>query len=234
MGEPTNLPNFNKLTSDIARGSGKIFDSSKDTPERFLGELEQQSIPVQKLASNRLYEHTLQPNRYHKNIVELFPKNNIKIVTTNYDLMFEEICKELDIKTDIYSTPAFPRGNNFSGIVHLHGRVGDFENMILTDSDFGKAYMVYGEASTFLSQLFNSDYTVLFIGYSYNDTVLRYFTRALPDLSGEKRYIFSNESEEKSHKFLGLTPLIYESGNYENLYNTIQEIGAFTNRDSLL
>ena len=233
MGEPTNLPNFNKLTSDIARGSGKIFDSSKDTPERFLGELEQQNIPVQKLASNRLDEHTLQPNRYHKNIVELFSKNNIKIVTTNYDLMFEEICKELDIKTDIYSNPAFPRGNNFSGIVHLHGRVGDFENMILTDSDFGKAYMVYGEASTFLSQLFNSDYTVLFIGYSYNDTVLRYFTRALPDLSGEKRYIFSNEFEKTSHEFLGLTPIIYESENYENLYNTIQEIGAFTNRDSL-
>lgn len=230
MGEPTNLPDFNKLTINIARGSGKIFNSSNDTPERFLGELEKQDVPVQKLASNQLDEHNLQPNQYHKSLVELFPKNDIKIVTTNYDLMLEETCENLNIDTKIYTNPAFPRGGNFSGIVHLHGKVGEFQNMVLTDSDFGRAYMVYGEASRFLSQLFNSDYTVLFIGYSYNDTVLRYFTRALPNLTGEKRYIFSNESEKSPHEFLGLTPIIYDSGDYENLYNTIQKIGDFSTR----
>ncbi|MGP4063456.1 SIR2 family protein [Oceanobacillus sp. M65] len=232
MGKPTNLPNFNDLTINIARGSGKIFDSYKDTPERFLGELEKEDVPVQKLASDQLSEYNLHPNQYHKNLVELFPKNDIKIVTTNYDLMFEDICKGLNINTNKYTNPAFPRGDNFSGIVHLHGIVGDFQHMVLTDSDFGRAYMLYGETSRFLSQVFNSDYTVLFIGYSYNDTVLRYFTRALPDLSGEKRYIFSNEKEKVSHEVLGLTPIIYELGDYENLYNTIKKIGDFSNRNS--
>lgn len=232
MGKPTNLPGFNTLANKIAHGSGKTLDPSKDIPEQFLGELEKQDIPVQKLASDHLTTQNLQPNQYHRNVVELFPENSLKIVTTNYDLMFEEVCNQMNIETNVYNNPAFPRGNNFSGIVHLHGRVKDFENMILTDSDFGRAYMVNGEASRFLSQLFSSDYTVLFIGYSYNDTVLRYFTRALPDLSGEKRYIFSSETERKSHEFLGLTPINYESGDYENLYDTILQIGTFSNRNS--
>lgn len=234
MGHPTNLPNFNDLTSEIARGAYKKFDPINDTPERFLGELESDCVPVQKMASDELSKHDLQPNKYHQNIVDLFLKNDIRIITTNYDLMFEKICEKLTSPTKVYTNPAFPRGDNFNGIVHLHGDVKDFQNMVLTDRDFGRAYMVHGEASLFLSQLFSSDYTVLFIGYSYQDTVLRYFTRALPDLSGEKRYIFSTENEKSTHENLGLTPIFYESGNYENLYHTVRKLGEFSSRTSSL
>ena len=50
--------------------------------------------------------------------------------------------------------------------------------MVLTDEEFGKVYLLDGYVSRFLVRLFEK-YTVLFIGYSYNDTIVRYLTRAM-------------------------------------------------------
>ena len=40
--------------------------------------------------------------------------------------------------------------------------------MVLTDADFGRAYLTEGWARRFLVELFRS-FTVLFVGYSHND-----------------------------------------------------------------
>ena len=44
----------------------------------------------------------------------------------------------------IYQAPALPMGDSFDGMVYLHGNVDRPEDMVLTDSDFGKAYVSRG------------------------------------------------------------------------------------------
>ena len=87
--------------------------------------------------------------------------------------MFEQVLEARNIKVSVYNSPALPLGSDISGIIHIHGNVSDPKYMVVTDEDFGKAYLTEGYASRFLTKLFES-YTVLFVGYSYNDTILRY------------------------------------------------------------
>ena len=156
----------------------------------------------------------MEPSDSHESIIKLFDKEEqVRIVTTNYDLMFEKACFNCDITPQVYSNPALPYGNDFEGIVHIHGYVKECKNMVLTDGDFGNSYMVSGNVARFLTQLFTSDYTVLFIGYSYEDMVMRYFTRAFPDLQANNRFIFIEDVKKDSALSIGLTPILYE--NYE-------------------
>ena len=78
----------------------------------------------------------------------------------------------------IYDAPALPLGDGVKGIVHIHGNVCEPVYMVVTDDDFGKAYLSDGYVARFLVKLFES-YPVLFIGYSYNDVIVRYLTRAM-------------------------------------------------------
>jgi hypothetical protein len=74
--------------------------------------------------------------------------------------------------------------------------VGIQKRMVLTDRDFGRAYLTEGWARRFVLELFLK-YTVLFVGYSHNDPVMQYLARGLPPGdSNKKRYAFDlNESK---------------------------------------
>lgn len=229
MGEPTNLPSFTKLSEQIAVLT-RICKLNGEAEEQYLGRVKNCGYNIQKNVCEILNNKNLKPNKYHKTILGLFPDNNIRIVTTNYDLMFEK-CLEEKNKLEIYSYPALPYGNKISGIIHLHGDVSNYEDIVLTDSDFGKAYMYYGNATNFLKQLFDSNYIVLFVGYSYSDIVLKYFTRSLPVLSNNKRFIFANESQAEEFTSLGLTPIVYEDEDYEQMYRSLSTLSEIVNRD---
>ncbi|MEG0959970.1 MAG: SIR2 family protein [Erysipelotrichaceae bacterium] len=184
MGKPTNLPNFTELVNYIANETGYNFDEKINQYDAFLGKLEHNGIDVKRKAAECIIEKQAKPNELHKSIINLFgTKNVIRIVTTNYDQMIEKAIKKKSVL--IYNAPALPLGNDFEGIVHIHGNQTDPKHMILTDSDFGDAYLLEGYASRFLSKLF-SEYAVLFIGYSYGDTVMTYLSRALPDKQSKK------------------------------------------------
>ena len=62
------------------------------------------------------------------------------------------------------------------GIVHVHGNINNPKYMVVTDEDFGKAYLTEGLCDSIFEKNYLQTYTVLFIGYSYNDTILRYLT----------------------------------------------------------
>ncbi len=71
-------------------------------------------------------------------------------------------------------------GELFKGLAYIHGNVEqEKEALILTDGDFGRAYLTEGWARRFLVDLF-SNYTVLFVGYSHNDPVMKYLATGLP------------------------------------------------------
>ena len=100
-----------------------------------------------------------------------------KIVTTNFDTLFDNVIRYDEIKT--YVAPAVPIPNgDWSGIVHLHGRLHAQSPLIVSSGDFGNAYITHGWASKFLTELFSNN-VVCFVGYSANDTIMRYMLDAI-------------------------------------------------------
>ncbi|MGH9544061.1 MAG: SIR2 family protein [Terriglobales bacterium] len=78
----------------------------------------------------------------------------VRLVTTNFDLHFSTAALSVyeDESPETYSAPALPIGNDFTGPVYLHGSVDKpARRLILTDSDFGRAYLTEGWAPFLLS-----------------------------------------------------------------------------------
>lgn len=146
----------------------------------------------------------------HKNILRLFGRvDDIRMVTTNFDKRFEKAASEIDAKPRVYVAPALPKGGSFKGIVHLHGCIDWPEDMTLTDSDFGEAYVSEGRAARFLVDMF-ANYVVLFVGYSCSDMLVHYLARSVSTkVSGR---VFALEKEEtalRKWQHRGIEPIRY-------------------------
>ena len=105
--------------------------------------------------------------------------------------------------------------------------------MVLTDLDFGRAYLTEGWARRFLADLFRS-YTVLFVGYSHNDIVMSYLARALPTETA--RYALTDKSAVDRWRILGIRPILYpqsSSNDYSSLYDGINGLANYVSRGHL-
>lgn len=130
-------------------------------------------------------------NSTHEAIVHLaLASGHPRIVTTNYDLMLEDAYETLrGEKPKVYDNRALPRAGFFEGIVHLHGSILQPPTEIVLDAkDFGSAYLMDGYATKFLVSMFR-EYTVLFVGYSLSDPIMRYLMAA-PDPEAQPKYMF--------------------------------------------
>ncbi|MDD2736267.1 MAG: DUF4020 domain-containing protein [Desulfuromonadaceae bacterium] len=235
MGEPANLPDFWELASYIADGTGKTPDEPFD---RFLGKLHHSGVDVHSRAAARLNRVGLEPTELHRDLLKLFPTpEKLRLVTTNFDLLFEKAAESINRhSTDVFRAPALPLGRNFYGIVHLHGAVNRAQEMVLTDEDFGKAYLTEGWARRFLLDVFRN-FTVLFVGYSHDDVVMHYLGRALPVAEVGKRYALTHEGDDLQRwDVLGIKPLTYQKADkndFSQLYQGIQRLTEFMSRNLL-
>jgi hypothetical protein len=159
-------------------------------PDRLFNDLEAQCQPgaVRNFVAGRLSQA---PNRldYHNALLRLARLSRVKgmrLVTTNFDTYFEQADPALRVGVDVHSGPVIPiprddQEGSWRSIVHLHGRLEPMPHannqLVLTSADFGRAYLTKGWAARFVARLF-AEFTVLFIGYSLNDPVLRYMTDA--------------------------------------------------------
>lgn len=208
---PSNLPDFEKLTEEISDGALERRD--KEPFDIFLGRLSQAGIPVHERAARILDRTDSHPSELHRLLVGLFPSpESLCIVTTNFDRHFERVIEERwpGERIEVYAAPALPVGSRFSGLGYVHGQLAkDVHRLVLTDSDFGKAYLTEGWARRFLSDLFGA-YDVLFVGYSHEDTVLRYLARGLPPASERMRFALTPSGDPERWRFLGITPVEYD------------------------
>ena len=179
MGEPARLPNFSELCQEIAQDTGET-PQSGELEDRFLGRLKHRGVQVHQRAKQALEKRCPKPTDLHRDLLRLHSGKAMRIVTTNFDLLFEQSIETTirDAASEVFSAPALPLGNEFKGIVHVHGTLDRPEDMVLTDADFGRAYLTEGWARRFLVGLFRS-FTVLFVGYSHDDLVMNYLARAL-------------------------------------------------------
>lgn len=229
VGEPTNLPDFERLCDQIAEGT--LFERTKgEACEVFLGTLKAKDIPVNETAAKILSDSCKIYNDEHEAIVNLFINSqDIKIVTTNYDQMFEQVTNGMNVS--VYDSPALPPGNDFAGIVHIHGNVDCPRYMVVTDEDFGKAYLTDGYASKFLTQLLDS-YTVIFVGYSYNDTIVKYLTRAMAREHKQNRYVLTDDCAQRWSD-LGIQPILFPKRAFSKMVESLEKLGERAKRSLL-
>ncbi|MUK89310.1 DUF4020 domain-containing protein [Ornithinibacillus sp. L9] len=232
MPPPSNLPSFEKLAIQISQGLIAYNDTIPiDT---FLGKLQNRGIRVHEKAVELLISPNSKPSSYHKNLLRLFQSDQPKIVTTNFDDHFRTAAGN-NQGISYYSAPALPLGRDFTGVVQLHGSVRNRpRDLVLTDSDFGKAYFTDGWATTFLRDLF-ANYVVLFVGFSVNDPVMKYIARGLGS-NNRNRYAFTEEGNSDHWNHLQIINIEYPKNRHDLLEKSIEawveksQMGAFEQR----
>ena len=212
-GKPASLPRFRDLAESVAQGTGHA-PVEHEPDDVFLGRLQHQGVDVHERAARALRtnskDETPKPTALHRDLLQLYPDpGSVRIVTTNFDLLFADAARDVfSEQPELFKAPALPLGRAFTGIVHVHGCLDRPADMVLTDADFGRAYLIEGWARRFLVDLFGSS-TVLFVGYSHNDTVMKYLARALPARESQTRFALTDEATGGHWPVLGIVPIPY-------------------------
>ncbi len=197
---PAGLPGFKGLVEQIYRLNGTAlseiereafergqFDATLDLLER--------RLPDQRLAVRRALAEALKPKLRRKGATDTQAallrlarsrEDALRLVTTNFDRIFHVAAKRTGQAFQAYAAPMLPipKNSRWNGLVYLHGLLPEkaddiaLNRLVVTSGDFGLAYLTERWAARFVSELFRN-YVVCFIGYSINDTVLRYMMDAL-------------------------------------------------------
>jgi SIR2-like domain/Domain of unknown function (DUF4020) len=202
---PALLPTFRQLAKTLTGLE------PTEPLDRFLGQHPHANTFKKK--TQEIIESKNTHNPIHEHLAAIFTStDSVRIVTTNYDKLFELACEKVfGCRPIVYHSPALPLGSNFTGIVHVHGSFEDERGIVLTDEDFGAAYLVEGWARRFLLGLFQK-WDILFVGYTHNDVVMNYLARALPPSATRNRYAldFSPSPERLlGWAHLDITPISY-------------------------
>ncbi|WP_459502720.1 DUF4020 domain-containing protein [Bacillus sp. C1] len=219
----SNLPNFDDLVDEIAETLYVEKRVKTEPHDYYLGKVAK-TKDVHQVAQDLVNVKNSKPNPLHYAIPRLFSNDiDVRIVTTNFDQHFTSVIRDMNRDINIYYAPALPTGRAFKGLAYIHGNVEqEKENLILTDGDFGRAYLTEGWARRFLVDLF-SNYTVLFIGYSHNDPVMKYLATGLPPST--RRYAFVAQGDNTYHwEHLGVRPIVYpnKANNHQALVQTVK------------
>ena len=230
MGTPANLPSFERLAAAIAAGTGEVQDEGEPI-DRFLGRLQGRGTNVHERAASALRRGAPQPTALHGDLLRLYRTHqSLRVVTTNFDALFEQAASQVfDSVPSVFTAPALPLGSGFSGVVHVHGDLADPPGMVLTDADFGRAYLTEGWARRFLVDLFRT-YSVLFVGYSHSDTVMNYLSRALTPGAGA-RFALTDEPDDARWQLLDIEAIGYErrsEGDHSALAEGVRRLADYS------
>lgn len=213
IGRPSNLPSFLGLT-ELIRDESQLTDvigSVHDEPlDEVMGEMESKyDVDVHLRTVTHTARRSSLPNTLHDAICQLSRCSDVRIVTTNYDT---HLSAKMGADIDSYLPPALPLGNDFTGLVYLHGSVTQHpKNLVVTASDFGRAYLTEAWATRFLERMF-ATYTTVFVGYSHNDVIMKYLARGLGPHT-KPRFAFTHQPNSGMWNQLGITPVGYSPEN---------------------
>lgn len=239
------LPGFKGLTEKLYDAVGEPADTSEQTlinEEKYdlaINLLERRTLGGRSLVRKHL-ANILTPKTevyddpedlsVHKSLLALSKDrtDRYKLITTNFDRIFEEIIsrESLEIETEVAPHLPLPKKSRWNSIVYLHGLLPEDQNdddlnrLVISSGDFGLAYLIERWASRFVTELFRN-FTVCFVGYSINDPVMRYMMdalaadRLLGESSPEMFAFMSYEDKakkidmEKEWQAKNITPLLY-------------------------
>ncbi|MGH2442610.1 MAG: SIR2 family protein [Chloroflexota bacterium] len=261
---PAGLPSFRRLTQLIIAEIGATLNSTQQAAfdaDRFdtvLDLLERDKpdghMKVRKALVKSLIPDLTRPGAMdtHRALLTLGTtrKKQVRIVTTNFDRLFEMVLEERGQDIERCRAPLLPvPKTRLDSVVYLHGLIENspkeemLHRLVLTSGDFGRAYLNERWAAVFVSELFRN-FKVVFVGYSLEDPVMRYMMDALAGdkLLGEttiEMYAFvphvaSGEKDaERDWRSKNVTPILYlDDEEHARLHRTLKE-WADTYRDGL-
>ena len=157
MGEPADLPSFSELVRAIARGTGAVLDEG-ESEDQFLGRLRHRECRC--MRGPQKNSQGMPPNlppsiliccKYSVSRHPLVSLQPILISCSRGPL------RNCSIHAPMYSQPLLcPWEADSRGLYTVHGSVDREDEMVLTDSDFGRAYLTEGWARRFLVNLFGA------------------------------------------------------------------------------
>lgn len=226
---PTRLPLFTELTQSIAKLAGAEPPNAADLrePDVFLGRLDADpAVDVHRFVAQEI-KRKRRRNRVHDALAVLATAPGTpRLVTTNYDDHLHRALAAQGTAHTVFEAPALPSGNDFEGLVHLHGRVGQRpDRLVVTDADFGTAYVTRGWAPAFLRDVF-SQYVVCFVGYSHDDRMMDYLAKGLPS-NARPRFIVTDVADRERWERVRITPVTYTTGQHEQVIEVLERWGAW-------
>ena len=237
---PSGMPTFVELVDEIAASVGASRQEEEE-PDQCLGRIaEEKRFDVRGAVAERFTRPNSQPSALHRAAVGLFrDAAGVRLVTTNFDKhLTTALLERWPEGIAEYNAPALPLGDTVRGIVYVHGSItGDPSDMVVTDADFGRAYLTRGYARRFLLDCFREN-TVLFIGYSHDDRIMQYLARGLPPAvpGGPSRFALAPESQRDKWKLLGIELLPYDPDGspderHAAVRETLEKWGDIARRD---
>ena len=237
------MPSSNNNQEDLDLSN--LRDGQKAEVKRFqrgeydvvLGMLERR-IEGQENAQSRVREEIgkilrpdgLKPALIHRNLMRLADRGAaVAIITTNFDLLFEDAARKMRSPVQTYALGGIPRPRppsnpEFNGVLHIHGALDRSpkrtSDLIISDQDLGEFYLrrrIVPDLIYDAARLYN----LVLVGYSANDPPMRYLLNAVAadgtrfrDL--KERFIFVGMSEDnpvemEDWKARGITPIQYKS-----------------------
>lgn len=227
---PSNVPDFPDLAKEIINGAADSVDD-KFSPSESLERAEAKGLNIQRETKRIINHRNKGPASTHDNLIDIYRKKTLRLVTTNFDLNLSLAAKKKKLNHRSYYNPAFPTGDDFEGIVYLHGAISDENSLIITERDFARSYLKYGRQMAFIRELF-SKFTVLFIGYSYNDKIFQFLSKS-EDFQIKRYMVVSDEKyqlDQMKWELLNLSAIPYNSSaNHKQLWDMIKIWGDLIN-----
>ncbi|MGR5930259.1 SIR2 family NAD-dependent protein deacylase [Bacillus pacificus] len=187
----TSLPTGNELANKIV----------EEMPADYREEFENKSLPevseefvqmnhgsktelMRILDENINIEH--ENIEYHKKLTEIVQIK--KIVTTNYDDLFEKAYGKRDISVIIKNSQV-PLANKRVSLYKIHGDINDPDSIVLTKSDYNNFFSspnneaVWTKIKTLMDEA-----SILFVGYSLEDSNAQMMLDGLIEKIGDFRH----------------------------------------------
>jgi hypothetical protein len=223
----------------LLQGAGKSTDYAPPLDQVF--NLLQQEYRREQVedAVNRILKTPRNANVETHSIILRLSRNAARrpqVVTTNFDLLFERA----DPSLNVHISPLLPdlaSVDCFDGVVYLHGRRSQTpaigvarQGLVLSSSDFGRAYLADGWATRFVRDLLHS-YVIVLVGYSASDPPVRYLLEGLHSRRGDKSgniFAFDHGSDDEVRdrwRSLGVRALAYTltpESSHSALWNTLK------------
>jgi hypothetical protein len=254
---PAGLPTFRGLAQEVyARlrqplEGLELIEFNKQNYDRAFGLLEKRiGAPfVRRAVIEILHLDPIADLQSHKALLTLATSRDkvCHLVTTNFDRGFE-FAAAREIAIDAAPKLTIPKLGVWNSVIHLHGIINDKDpdgrSLVLTSADFGTAYLTERWASRFISELFRR-FTILFVGYSVEDPVIRYMMdafaadRALGEGVG-RAYVLAGTSDADRKENLdaweakGIIPILYDEADRHTALHLTLARWADCHRSGLL
>jgi len=193
----SNLPKWSELIADMKKDlSIKDEDDYLKIAQYYFDTFGKQTY-FSKLTDMFNRQSVVKPNEIHDHIKKIRPKH---IITTNYDTLLEESLNSGMSKYDkITSDDDIPYSKSKHYLIKMHG---DFSkmNIVFKEDDYLDYESNFSMVSTLIKSLIMNN-TILFLGYSLNDSTFNSIFRLIHNSFGEnakKAYFFTPKTPQNS------------------------------------